>query len=78
MRVLAGAAQTLPKVGAMEVELSVVPLYDGQVLYREMIDHLDGLGFDLGWVEPGFADPRSGQLLQMDGIFVRRGEDPGA
>lgn len=69
--VLHGAKETLKQTRLVEAELSLVQLYDGQVLYRELIDHLNALGFDLISLERGFEDESSGRLLQMDGIFAR-------
>lgn len=74
MPVLEGASALLPKVYGMQVELSLVPLYDGQKLYEEIISWLGGMGFELWNVVPGFSDPRSGRMLQMDGVFFRRNE----
>jgi FkbM family methyltransferase len=70
-RILAGAARTLESVSLLEVELSLVELYDGGPLYTEMIGLLADLGFDPIWIEPGFCDAESGRLLQFDGIFAR-------
>ena len=71
---LLGAAETLPQVHVIESELSLAPLYEGQPLYREMIGYFENLGFDLMSLERGFFDYRTGQLLQMDGVFVRRAD----
>jgi FkbM family methyltransferase len=70
-RILAGAAQTLESVSLLEVELSLVRLYDGGPLYMGMISLLADLGFDLIWIEPGFCDAETSRMLQMDGIFAR-------
>ena len=70
--VLDGAPQILARSVGVQLEMSLVPLYSGEVLYRQLIDRLDGLGFDLWCLEPGFADPATGRLLQVDGVFVRR------
>ena len=72
MPVLRGASKTLERCAGLQVEMSIVPLYAGQALYRELIDYLDGVGFDLWGLLPGFVDPSSGRLLQMDGLFFRR------
>lgn len=71
--VLAGAQQSLPRVRGLQVEMSLVPLYRGEATYAELIAELTARGFQLMSVEPVFRDPRSGQLLAMDGIFFRPG-----
>jgi FkbM family methyltransferase len=73
MEVLLGATRLLPSVVGIEVELSVVPLYENQPLFREVIDCLDTFGFTFVGVDPGLTDPTTGHMLQMDGIFVRTG-----
>lgn len=70
--VLRGATNTLVNCIGVQIEMSIVPLYAGQALYRELIDFLDVAGFDLWGLLPGFVDPASGRLLQMDGIFFKR------
>lgn len=71
MPVLDGAEVLLQRVRGLQLELSLVPLYEGQVLYKEMIDWLAGKGFELWSVMPGFVDQTSGRMLQMDGVFFR-------
>lgn len=71
MAVLQGAASLLPNVRGVQLELSVVPLYEGQTLYREIIEWLSERGFELWNIVPGFLDESSGRLLQFDGIFFR-------
>jgi hypothetical protein len=70
-QVLQGAPISLQKAVGLHVELSLLPLYDGQCLYDEMIARLKALGFDLWDILPGFTDPRSGRLLQADATFFR-------
>jgi FkbM family methyltransferase len=69
--VLRGAQSTLAEVAFLEVELSLIPLYEGQVLSDQMIGHLGDLGFSLANLCTGFSDPRTGRVLQFDGIFLR-------
>ncbi|MFD5826114.1 FkbM family methyltransferase [Lentzea sp. NPDC060358] len=71
--VLAGASRSLGRIAAVQLELSLIPLYTGQLLMGELVEMLSGRGFDLWSIEPGFRDGRTGQMLQCDGIFVRRG-----
>ena len=69
--VLRGAHGTLPQVACLEMELSLVPLYGGQSLFLDMVEVARNAGFTLVNVDTGFADPRTGRVLQLDGIFLR-------
>lgn len=70
--VLDGASKTLPSFGAVRTEMSLVSLYDGQALLADIIGLMDENGFDLWFVEPGFVEPGTRRLLQLDGVFFRR------
>jgi FkbM family methyltransferase len=69
--VLAGAAKSLDRFVGVRTEMSLVALYDGQLLMPEMVDLLTGHGLELWYLEPGFVDPQSRRLLQLDGLFLR-------
>jgi FkbM family methyltransferase len=71
LKVLGGAGRLLDDLEAVEVELSVVEVYPGQALYREVLDLLEGRGFSLVGVDPGFTDKESAELLQLDALLVR-------
>jgi FkbM family methyltransferase len=70
--VLAGAAKTLERFAAIRTEMSLVALYEGQVLMPELVEALTGRGFELWFLEPGFSEPGTRRLLQLDGVFLRR------
>jgi FkbM family methyltransferase len=53
----------------LQLELSLVPLYGGAMTYREMLDRVESLGMTLMGLDPVFADPNTGQLLQADAVF---------
>lgn len=72
-RVLNGASVTLGRLAAVQLELSLVPLYKDQLLYREMIERMSTLGFEMWAAWPAFVDPESGRSLQLDATFVRCG-----
>lgn len=71
LEVLRGMGQELARMEVVQVELSLVPLYAGQPLYDRVMAFLVDAGFRLAGVVPGFTDRASGQMLQMDGVFVR-------
>lgn len=70
-KVLAGAGELLRQVALIECELSTVPLYEGQLLFMDMIRRLDSLGFRAVNFEPEFIEPQTGYCLQLNGIFAR-------
>jgi FkbM family methyltransferase len=71
--VLAGANRVLGSVSALQLELSVAPLYQGAPSLRRILELCEGLGFHLHGLIPGFYEEKSGRLLQMDGLFLRHG-----
>lgn len=71
MKVINGATSTLSHVVSVESELSLVPLYEGQVLMSGIVDSLQAADFQLVWIERGFLDPRTDDMLQLDGLFVK-------
>ncbi|GAA3881878.1 FkbM family methyltransferase [Saccharothrix violaceirubra] len=75
-QVLAGAAESLSSITAVQVELTLVELYAGQRLMDDVVETLTDRGFTLWALEPGFSDPRTGRLLQCDGLFVREESIP--
>ena len=75
-QVLDGASETLKLAKGLLCELSLVPLYDGQRLWRDIIGRLEAEGFVLWALQKGFTDPRTGQSLQMDGIFLKKSSIP--
>jgi FkbM family methyltransferase len=69
--VLRGAAGSLEAIHTLQLEMSLTPLYQGELLFPQMHALLAGKGYELVAVEPGFADPETGRLLQLDGIYHR-------
>ena len=69
--VLDGAAKTLSRVVGVQVEMSLVPLYQGQALMPELVDRLQRLGFALWGISPTFAQDETGRMLQVDATMFR-------
>ena len=53
----------------IQLEMSLLPLYESAPSYREILDAMERRGFRLVGIEPGFASP-TGALLQADGLFT--------
>ena len=69
---LNGATNLLPKMRGALLELSMLPLYEGQHLWHEMIARMESSGMILWAIQPGFIDPNNGRTLQFYGIFFRQ------
>jgi FkbM family methyltransferase len=70
--VLDGATEALSSVPSVELELSLVELYEGEALMTDLIERMSGTGFDLWILQPGFWDPETSRTLQCDAVFVSR------
>lgn len=71
LQVLKGSKELLRRVVGLQLELSFLPLYEGQALFSALIDHVSKEGFNIWGIIPGLADNSSGRLLQADVIFFR-------
>lgn len=69
--VLDGAPNALKGLSVVQLELSMVELYAGQQLFGQMLERMTDTGFSLYALDPAYADPKTGQMLWADGIFVR-------
>jgi FkbM family methyltransferase len=71
-QVLAGGMRCLARAPLVLLELSTVPLYEGQWLWTDAIAYLRKRSFELWFLHPDFSDPVTGRVLQYNGLFARR------
>ena len=69
--VLDGAVQTLPRLKGVLCEMSLVPLYEGQHLWKDILERMEDAGFTLWSIRRGFTDLSNGRHMQVDGLFFR-------
>lgn len=70
--VLRGTAAALDDFGFIEVELSLLPVYDAAPLFADVLPFLTGQGFEPIAFEGVLDDVDTGEMLQADAIFRRR------
>lgn len=70
--VIDGAMNSLSKIKSVKLEMSLIPLYKEEVLFVDMLAYMDRIGFRLYSLENTYADPKTGQILQVDGTFYRQ------
>jgi FkbM family methyltransferase len=73
--VLEGASGVLDRIYGIQLELSIVPVYQGERTYLDMIAALGELGFQPALFIPGYFNQRSARLISMDGVFIRAWEN---
>jgi FkbM family methyltransferase len=73
-QVLDGAETSLASINTIQLEMSLTPLYRGQLLLPEMTALLYRQGYCLVSIDPGFRDRKTGRVLQVDGTFHRYAE----
>jgi FkbM family methyltransferase len=71
-KVLAGAAQIMKRIIGIQMEMSLAQLYEGQPSFNELLNTMTCSGFEGFGFVPGFVDPASGRMLQVDGIFFKK------
>jgi FkbM family methyltransferase len=70
-QVLEGAVGLSSRIKGVQLELSLVPLYEGQELFLPLINAITRDGFEVCGVVPGWVEPATGRTLQVDAIFFR-------
>jgi FkbM family methyltransferase len=69
--IIDGAKNVLDKIAGVQMELSLVPLYEGETLLGDMINYMKSKNYIMMSVEPTYGNPDSGQLLQADCLFFK-------
>ncbi len=71
-RIIAAATSSLERIAGFQLELSLLPLYEDEILLPEMASSLAEKGYAFESIEPGNTDLATGRLLQADCLFFRR------
>lgn len=70
--VLKGAQQLIEKAKGIEMEISLIALYEGQNwLLPQVLEYMESRGFQLRSIMPAFTDHKTGNVLQCNGIFFK-------
>lgn len=68
---LRGAVETLKRVDYVVLEASFKPMYEGEMLFMEIVRLMEGYGFSflrpVGWLN----DPNTSEIIQIDALFRR-------
>jgi FkbM family methyltransferase len=73
-QVLAGARRLLTRLLGVQLEMPLVPCYEGERGFRELFDDLARAGFSPFLFMPGYFERKLARQLQVDGVFMRAGD----
>jgi FkbM family methyltransferase len=72
LSVLRGGESVVSQASLIELELSLLPLYGDAPTLSQVTEYLHAHDFATVSLEPAYANPSTGELLQLNGLFVRR------
>jgi|GEM_PF-672811 len=70
LSVLRGAGETLKQVSVLQCELALIPSYEGGATFAGVREFLRERGFVLAHLIDGHANHQTGELREVDGIFL--------
>ena len=73
--VLKGSVKNLRNIVGIQLEMSTVPLYQKQKTYEYFFNFLKKYNFHLWSIIPGYWNTKTGQMLQFDGIFIKKTDE---
>jgi len=76
--ILVGAAGIFERLTGLQLELSLLPLYDGETTYLDILRFVEAKGFAPHWFLPGYFSKRLNRQLQMDAVLFRATGDADA
>ena len=71
-KVLIGGKDLVTQAKGLQLEMSVYPMYEDQLLFNEFFTKIEKLNFELWDIERTFSNPKSGKILQIDAIFFKK------
>lgn len=69
--VLEGVGSRWPFIQGLQLEMALLPIYEGECFWRDMVAQLADRGFDIHLLLPGYFAPKLARQLQCDGVFFR-------
>lgn len=71
-KVIAGGTETFKRASLILIETSFVELYEQQPLFGDIHRQLEALGFIYAGAAAEHRNPKTGELLYQDSIFIRK------
>ena len=72
-KVLNGATEVLKDIKLIQLELSLIPLYEGSKTIEWMMPFLESKNFQPLFFLPGYIDRNTGEIQQLEALFINKG-----
>ncbi len=69
--VINGAKNSLTQIIGIQIEMALIPTYEGSITFEAMIEKLKSYSFKTTSIESGYYDKNTGKLLEVDGVFFK-------
>lgn len=70
-KIFNGGVKSMEKMKGLYLEMSLVKLYEGQILFKELYERTISNGFGMYGIQPAFVNKETGRVLQVDATFFR-------
>ena len=70
--VLNGATDLIKSIKGLQLEMSIYPMYEGQLLFNRLFEKIENLDFEIWDIERTFSNPNTGKILQIDAILFKK------
>jgi FkbM family methyltransferase len=70
-KIFNGSVNSMNKIKGLYLEMSLVKLYEGQILFKELYERIISSGFGMYGIQPAFVNKETGRVLQVDATFFR-------
>jgi FkbM family methyltransferase len=72
-KVLSGAKEKmLQRVKIIQLEMSLLPLYENAMLFPQMLQLLSDLGYEPVFYSPGYTNRTNEHIQQVEGYFIKK------
>jgi len=68
--VLEGADKVIPQVNAIQLETSLIELYQNEITIEKIIPQIKNLSFELYHLQPVYRDSDTNRLYQVDCVII--------
>lgn len=70
--ILEGGKNTIPKIKLVQLEMPLISTYENSSDFYTLTKEMQNIGFQLVSLDSGYYNPKTGEQVEVDGIFINR------